>query len=65
MKLNLTWLIAGSLACAATLVGVTETAVGAESKITILYDAFGSDAANEEGLGLLRTGRGRWQADPL
>ena len=30
MKLNLTWLIAGSLACAATLVGVTETAVGAE-----------------------------------
>ena len=31
MKLNLTWLIAGSLACASTLVAVTETAIGAES----------------------------------
>ena len=51
MKLNLTWLIAGSLACAATLVGVTETAVGAESKITILYDAFGSDAGMKKDWG--------------
>ena len=32
MKLNLTWLIAGCLACAATLVGVTETAVGANPR---------------------------------
>jgi 7,8-dihydropterin-6-yl-methyl-4-(beta-D-ribofuranosyl)aminobenzene 5'-phosphate synthase len=45
MKLNLTLLIAGSLACAATLATMTETAVAAESKITILYDAFGKDAA--------------------
>ena len=45
MKLNLTSVIAGALACAATLAAVTETAVAAESKITILYDAFGDDAA--------------------
>jgi 7,8-dihydropterin-6-yl-methyl-4-(beta-D-ribofuranosyl)aminobenzene 5'-phosphate synthase len=45
MKLSLTLLIAGSLACAATLATMTETAVAAESKITILYDAFGKDAA--------------------
>jgi 7,8-dihydropterin-6-yl-methyl-4-(beta-D-ribofuranosyl)aminobenzene 5'-phosphate synthase len=45
MKLNLTLLIAGSLACAATPATMTETAVAAESKITILYDAFGKDAA--------------------
>lgn len=51
MTLKLTWLIAGSLACAATLVGVPETAVGAESKITILYDAFGSDAAMKKDWG--------------
>src|SRR5438128_9017599 len=44
MKLNLTLFIAGSLACAATLAAVTEAAVAAESKITILYDAFGDDA---------------------
>src|SRR4029453_17191792 len=50
MKLNLTWLIAGSLACVATLVAVTEKAV-AESKITILYDAFGSDAAMKKDWG--------------
>ena len=37
MKLNLTLLIAGSLACATTLPTMTETAVAAESKITILY----------------------------
>jgi 7,8-dihydropterin-6-yl-methyl-4-(beta-D-ribofuranosyl)aminobenzene 5'-phosphate synthase len=51
MKLNLTWLIAGSLACAVPMVAVTETAVGAESKITILYDAFGSDAAMKKDWG--------------
>jgi hypothetical protein len=37
MKLNLTSVIAGSLACAATLAAVTEPTVAAESKITILY----------------------------
>jgi hypothetical protein len=37
MKLNLTLVIAGSLVCAATLVAATETAVAAESKITVLY----------------------------
>ena len=46
MKLNLTLFIAGSLACAATLTAVTATAVAVESKITILYDAFGNDAAD-------------------
>ena len=51
MKLNLTWLIAGSLACAVPMVAVTETAVGAASKITILYDAFGSDAAMQKDWG--------------
>ena len=45
MKLNLTLVIAGSLACAAILAAVTETAVAAESKMTVLYDAFGKDAA--------------------
>ena len=65
MKLNLTWLLAAALASAAALTAVTETAVATESKITILYDAFGNDAANEEGLGLLRIRRGRWQADPV
>jgi 7,8-dihydropterin-6-yl-methyl-4-(beta-D-ribofuranosyl)aminobenzene 5'-phosphate synthase len=45
MKLNLTLLVAGSLTCAATLATITETAVAAESRITILYDAFGKDAA--------------------
>ena len=51
MKLNLTLVIAGSLACAATLAAVTETAVAAESKITILYDAFGDDAAMKKDWG--------------
>ena len=51
MKLNLTSVIAGSLACAATLAAVTETAVAAESKITILYDAFGDDAAMKKDWG--------------
>ena len=51
MKLNLTLVIASSLACAATLTAVTETAVAAESKITILYDAFGDDAAMKKDWG--------------
>jgi 7,8-dihydropterin-6-yl-methyl-4-(beta-D-ribofuranosyl)aminobenzene 5'-phosphate synthase len=51
MKRNLTWLIAGSLACAAIPAAVTETAVAAESKITILYDAFGNDAAMKKDWG--------------
>src|SRR5438093_3582615 len=51
MKCNLTWLIAGSLACAAILAAVTETAIAAESKITILYDAFGNDAAMKKDWG--------------
>jgi 7,8-dihydropterin-6-yl-methyl-4-(beta-D-ribofuranosyl)aminobenzene 5'-phosphate synthase len=51
MKLNLTLVIAGSLVCTATLVAVTETAVAAESKITVLYDAFGNDAAMKKDWG--------------
>src|SRR5882757_6760455 len=51
MKLNLTFLIAGSLAGTATLAAMTETAVAAESKITILYDAFGDDAAMKKDWG--------------
>jgi 7,8-dihydropterin-6-yl-methyl-4-(beta-D-ribofuranosyl)aminobenzene 5'-phosphate synthase len=51
MKLNLTLFIAGSLACAATLTAVTATAVAVESKITILYDAFGNDAAMKKDWG--------------
>src|SRR3982074_1543300 len=51
MKLTLTLVIASSLACAATLAAVTETAVAAESKITILYDAFGKDAAMKKDWG--------------
>jgi 7,8-dihydropterin-6-yl-methyl-4-(beta-D-ribofuranosyl)aminobenzene 5'-phosphate synthase len=44
MKRNVALLLAGALAGAAALTAVTETAVAAESKITILYDAFGNDA---------------------
>src|SRR5437764_1398446 len=51
MKRNLTWLLAGSLACAAIPAAVTETAVATESKITILYDAFGNDAAMKKDWG--------------
>ncbi len=51
MKLNLTSVIAGALACAATLAAVAETALAAESKITILYDAFGDDAAMKKDWG--------------
>src|SRR4051812_1619446 len=50
MKLNRILVIAGSLACAATA-AVTEAAVAAESKITILYDAFGDDAGMKKDWG--------------
>jgi cytochrome c5 len=39
------------LASAAILTAVTETASAAESKITILYDAFGTDAAMKKDWG--------------
>src|SRR5215204_2355188 len=39
------------LASAAVLTAVTETAAAAESKITILYDAFGTDAAMKKDWG--------------
>ena len=39
------------LATAAVLTAVTETAAAAESKITILYDAFGTDAAMKKDWG--------------
>jgi 7,8-dihydropterin-6-yl-methyl-4-(beta-D-ribofuranosyl)aminobenzene 5'-phosphate synthase len=45
MKLNVRFLLAGALASAAALIAVTETAAATEAKITILYDAFGNDAA--------------------
>ena len=51
MKLNLTSVIAGALACAVTLAALTETALAAESKITVLYDAFGDDAAMKKDWG--------------
>ena len=44
-------LLAGALVGAAALTVATETAVAAESKITILYDAFGNDAAMKKDWG--------------
>ena len=43
-----------SLACAGTLAAGTETAVAAESKITILYDAFGDDAGMKNFVAVVR-----------
>lgn len=51
MELNRTLLIVGLLTAAVTTGAVTETVVAAESKITILYDAFGSDAAMKKDWG--------------
>jgi len=51
MKSNPISLIAGSLACAVLLAATTESAVAAESRITIIYDAFGSDAAMKKDWG--------------
>jgi len=45
MKRNMTWLVAGVLAGVAAFAGCSATALAAQSKITILYDAFGDDAA--------------------
>jgi 7,8-dihydropterin-6-yl-methyl-4-(beta-D-ribofuranosyl)aminobenzene 5'-phosphate synthase len=51
MKRHVALLLAGALAGAAALTVATETAVAAESKITILYDAFGNDAAMKKDWG--------------
>jgi 7,8-dihydropterin-6-yl-methyl-4-(beta-D-ribofuranosyl)aminobenzene 5'-phosphate synthase len=51
MRLNARFLLAGTLASVAALTAVTGTAAATESKITILYDAFGSDAAMKKDLG--------------
>ena len=51
MKLNVRFLLAGALASAVVLAAVTETAVATEAKVTILYDAFGSDAAMKKDWG--------------
>ena len=50
MNRNLRFLIASLVACAATLAVLTGRAA-AESKITILYDAFGKDAAMKKDWG--------------
>src|SRR5262245_45028819 len=52
MRFNPPSLIAASLACAAILAAaLTETAAAADSKITILYDAFGNDPAMKKDWG--------------
>jgi len=51
VRLNLTLAIASSLACAVTPAAVTKSGVAAESRITILYDAFGNDAAMKKDWG--------------
>jgi 7,8-dihydropterin-6-yl-methyl-4-(beta-D-ribofuranosyl)aminobenzene 5'-phosphate synthase len=51
MKLNVRLLLAGALASAAAGAALTETAGAAESKITILYDAFGNDASMKKDWG--------------
>jgi hypothetical protein len=50
-ELNVRFLLAGALASAAALTPVTETAAATEAKITILYEAFGSDAAMKKDWG--------------
>ena len=51
MKLNVRFLLAGAFASAAALIAMTETAAATEAKITILYDAFGNDAAMKKDWG--------------
>jgi len=52
MRFNPPSLIAASLACAAILAAaLTETAAAADTKITILYDAFGNDPAMKKDWG--------------
>jgi 7,8-dihydropterin-6-yl-methyl-4-(beta-D-ribofuranosyl)aminobenzene 5'-phosphate synthase len=51
MKLNVRFLLAGALASAAALIAMTEPAAATDAKITILYDAFGNDAAMKKDWG--------------
>ena len=51
MKLNVRFLLAGAFASAAALITMTETVAATEAKITILYDAFGNDAAMKKDWG--------------
>src|SRR5712672_2171182 len=51
MKRTVMTLLAGALVGSAVLTALTETAIAAESKITILYDAFGDDAAMKKDWG--------------
>jgi 7,8-dihydropterin-6-yl-methyl-4-(beta-D-ribofuranosyl)aminobenzene 5'-phosphate synthase len=51
MKRNVTFLLGAALIGAAALTAVSEMAVAAESKITILYEAFGDDAAMKKDWG--------------
>ncbi len=51
MKLSITLILAGVLASAAAVTAATGTAVAAEPQITILYDAFGNDAAMKKDWG--------------
>ena len=51
MKTTCTMALAMFAAAASFLPAVTETAVAAESKITVLYDAFGTDAAMKKDWG--------------
>ena len=45
MKRNAALFLAGAFAGAAALTAASETALAAKSEVTILYDAFGNDAA--------------------
>jgi 7,8-dihydropterin-6-yl-methyl-4-(beta-D-ribofuranosyl)aminobenzene 5'-phosphate synthase len=51
VKRNVVLLLAGALAGAAAHTAASETALAAKSEITILYDAFGSDAAMKKDWG--------------
>jgi 7,8-dihydropterin-6-yl-methyl-4-(beta-D-ribofuranosyl)aminobenzene 5'-phosphate synthase len=51
VKRNVVLLLAGALAGAAAHTAASETALAANSEITILYDAFGSDAAMKKDWG--------------
>src|SRR5712672_823998 len=51
MKRTVMTLLAGALVGSAVLTALTETAIAAESQITILYDAFGTDAAMKKDWG--------------
>src|SRR5215217_2669649 len=51
MKRNVALFLAGALSGAAALTAASETALAAKSEITILYDAFGNDAAMKKDWG--------------